>query len=127
MTVIQFKSLSRDFYNFSGDSEPSEIGDFDTEEKVYQLTPENPLGPMNNSFSDHQITDLHKQFYILKQFFVSFSFRNLDIGGLAPIPYVWTITVSFERQGREKGEGEGEGGGGEERERERERMYVRGG
>lgn len=96
MTVIQFKSLSREFYNFTKASDPRRIGDFATVEQVYHLTLENSLGPLNSSFSDSQITDLHRRFYMLKQFTISFSFRNLDIGGLAPIPYIWTIVQTYD-------------------------------
>eukprot|EP01102_Stenamoeba_stenopodia_P016061 TRINITY_DN5559_c0_g1_i10.p1 TRINITY_DN5559_c0_g1~~TRINITY_DN5559_c0_g1_i10.p1 ORF type:complete len:549 (-),score=128.39 TRINITY_DN5559_c0_g1_i10:487-2133(-) len=91
MTVWQFKSLSREFFNFSNFEESIySFGDFTTEELSYYLTPDNPLGPMANA------TNLHRLFYQLKHFTITFSFRNLDIGGLTPIPYTWTIEQRYD-------------------------------
>lgn len=91
MTVWQFKSLSREFFNFSNFEESiGSFGDFTTEEFSYELTRENPLGPMSN------VSNLHRLFYQLKHFTIKFSFRNLDIGGLTPIPYTWTLEQLYD-------------------------------
>jgi len=92
-----FTQLGRGYFNFSNPQRG--FGNFSTVTQQFDLTLENPLGPFNqtlNANDSDSDESLRHVMYLVDSFDIRFSFANLNIGNLLPIPYIWTITQSYD-------------------------------
>jgi len=82
---------------FDDEMSPSDLaGDFSIVDVVYDLTMDNPLGPLSLPLNQ---CELQHYFYEILQVALSFSYRSVNIGSVAIMPYYWDIEVLLSFQG----------------------------
>ena len=65
-------------------------GDFDLITTEYNLTLDDKLGPFSKSLSSCELQSL---FYSIKEMSLSFTFKSVNIGNIAVLPYYWDIEI----------------------------------
>jgi hypothetical protein len=81
-----------DFYNDSARAWQLSKGNFEISKERFNLTIEDPLGPL----ADMTQEEAQRYLFRVSEIRMNMYFENLDYGGLGPVLFLWEVTVTMD-------------------------------